>query len=102
VLIHNRTLNVDINIASEWLQWELEEHIPKIMKTGLFDDFKILELLEQEDPEGKTFIIQFWTGDPKSYDIFMREFEQNFRREEFDKWGNQVIGFRSLLRIVKK
>ena len=61
MLIYNITIKVDHSILEEWIKWQMEEHIPEIMATGLFDRYKFFRLLEQDDTEGATYIIQYLT-----------------------------------------
>jgi hypothetical protein len=48
MIIYNVTSKVTNNIQDRWLQWMKEDHIPEIMATGLFHDFRICRLLEQK------------------------------------------------------
>ena len=36
MIIYNVTVNVDEDVLSQWLRWMSENHIPDVMKTGLF------------------------------------------------------------------
>ena len=41
MILYNLTVNVDFDIEAEWFDWMRESHIPKVMYTGQFVDFKI-------------------------------------------------------------
>jgi len=58
-IIYNITLKVEAQIADEWLQWMITEHIPEVLKTGCFYDYTILKLLEIDEEEGPTYAIQY-------------------------------------------
>ena len=45
MLIYNVTIKVDRIIAREWLQWLQQEHIPAIMATGCFTEYRVVRLL---------------------------------------------------------
>ena len=101
MLIYNITIKVSNSIAGEWLKWQREEHIPEIMCTGLFDQYKFFRLLEQDDTEGPTFVFQFHTSDRKNYDRYIHEHADRLREKALKKWGDRFIAFRSLLEAVQ-
>ena len=79
----------------------MEEHIPEVMSTQLFDEYKFFRLLEQDDSEGPTFVIQYFTPLKENYEKYINEFAPVLRERAFKKWGNQFIAFRSLLQAVQ-
>ena len=101
MFIYNITIKVNNAIAEDWLKWQMEEHIPEIMATQLFDSYTTFRLLDQDDTEGPTFIFQYHTADRKNYDKYLREHAPLLREKAFKKWGDGFIAFRSLLGSVQ-
>ena len=101
MFIYNITSKVDHTILNEWLQWQKEIHIPEIMATGLFYEHRFYQLLEHDDEEGKTFVTQYLAKTKEDYDKYLQHFAPLLREKSFQKWGDQVIGFRSLLQNVQ-
>lgn len=101
MIIYNITIKVNNSISDEWLKWQLEEHIPEIMSTGLFDQYKFFRLLDQDDTDGPTFVLQYYTGERKYYDQYIKEHAPKLREKAFIKWGDGFIAFRSLLESVQ-
>lgn len=101
MFIYNITNKVNISIADEWLQWQREEHIPEIISTNLFTEFKIFRLLDQDDIEGITYIIQYFTLEKDKYETYLEKFAPALREKAINKWGERFIAFRSLLQSVK-
>ena len=101
MFIYNITIKVNNAIADKWLQWQLEEHVPEIMATNLFDEYKFYRLLDQDDSEGPTFIFQFYTSRRKNYDDYIKAHAPKLREKAFTKWGNGFIAFRSLMQAVQ-
>ena len=58
MIIYNVTVKVDNSIAGAWLDWMKKEHIPDLMRTGLFLDYRLSKLLEQDETEGITYTVQ--------------------------------------------
>ncbi len=39
--VYNVTLKVNAERADEWIQWMKHEHIPEVLATGIFSDYRI-------------------------------------------------------------
>ena len=100
MIVYNVTSKVRWDILEGWLTWQLEEQIPAIMASGLFDDYQLYRLLEQDEEEGPTFVAQFFTSTLGRYRQFMIEIAPALQQEGYDRWGNGFIAFRTLLESV--
>ena len=58
MIIYNVTVNIDYDVHDEWLHWMQTEHIPDVMRTGLFLEAKISRILAEEEG-GKSYAIQY-------------------------------------------
>jgi hypothetical protein len=100
MIVYNITCKVGWDILERWLVWQLEEQIPATLATGLVDDYKLYRLLEQDEEEGPTFVIQFLTTSRERYHQFSTEFEPVLRQAGWEKWGDGFIAFRTLMESV--
>ena len=100
MIAYNITTKIDWSIADAWMLWQQQEHIPEIMSTQLFIDYKIFQLLNQDDNDGPTFIIQYFTSSIENYNKYINEFSSSLRMKAFDKWGDRFISFRTLMEVV--
>lgn len=98
--IYNVTTKVSHGIHTAWVNWMREEHIPAVMQSGCFTGFKFVRLLEIEEEEGPTFAVQFSATAKADYDRYINEFAPALRQDTFNRWGNQLIAFRSLMQVV--
>jgi hypothetical protein len=71
------------------------------MATNLFDDFKMYSLLEQDEAEGITFVIQYFTSSKQRYQKYISTYEAALRKKAFSKWGSQFTGFHTVMEAVK-
>ena len=101
MIVYNITIKINRNIADEWLAWQKQEHIPETMATKLFDEYKMYRLLEQDEEEGVTFTIQYFTSSKERYQKYISAFAAALREKAFSKWGNQFTGFRTIMEAVK-
>jgi hypothetical protein len=100
MIVYNVTCKVRWEILEGWLTWQLEEQIPATLATGLLDGYQLYRLLEQEEDEGPTFVIQFLTTSRERYDRFSEVFEPGLRQAGWEKWGDGFIAFRTLMESV--
>jgi len=101
MFIYNITTKVDHKILEAWMKWEKEIHIPEIIATGCFYDHRFYELLEHEEEDGKTFVIQFYANSKNDYDNYLKTFAQKLKQKSVEKWDDHVISFRTLLQNVQ-
>ena len=45
MIIYNVTVNVDLDVHDQWLQWMKATHLPDVMATGLFLDQRMCRVL---------------------------------------------------------
>ena len=100
MIVYNITSKVRWDILEGWLAWQLEEQIPAIMATRLFDGHQVYRLLEQDEEEGPTFVVQFFTDALERYEQFVIEFAPALQQAGYEKWGSGFISFRTLLESV--
>jgi hypothetical protein len=102
MIVYNITCKVRWDILEPWLAWQLEEQIPATLATKLFDDYQLYRLLEQEEEEGPTFVIQLFTTSLERYGQFLIEYSPALQQAGWDKWGNGFIAFRTLMELLEK
>ena len=97
MIVYNITFKVRWSILDKWVTWQKEEHIPAHLKTGLFDEYKFFRLLEQDEDEGPTFVIQYSTGSEERYRQFMITSAPGLQQQAWNKWGDNFIAFRTVM-----
>ncbi|MDB5252569.1 MAG: hypothetical protein JWP27_1738 [Flaviaesturariibacter sp.] len=99
-IIYNVTIKVDPSIADAWRTWLLSEHIPGIMGTGCFSDYRVVRLLETDESDGPTFAVQYTAADAAEYARYIAEHADYFRQDSTNRWGANFIAFRSVMEVV--
>jgi hypothetical protein len=100
MIIYNVTSKVTRSVAVDWLRWLKEEHIPDLVNTGCFTHAVICHLTEADDEDGITYAVQYHAGDEADYKKYREEFAEKMQKNAIDKWGNQVISFRTIMKVV--
>lgn len=100
MIVYNVTTKVDNSIVAAWLQWMQEEHIPALLATGCFTDARLLHLFESDDEEGITYAAQYHAASLEAYEQYLEKFAPDLRKATMEKWGNKLIAFRSVMKVV--
>lgn len=98
--LYNVTLKVDTTINAEWLTWMKEIHIPEVIATGCFSDYKMLQLLELDDKDGITYAVQYFAPAEKHYRDYIAQHAPKLRDDGIKLWGDKVVSFRTLMKII--
>jgi len=99
MIIYNVTIKVETAIADEWVGWMKQEHIPEVMATGLFLDYRLCRLLEQDEAEGLTYIVQYFSDSLEDYNTYISEHAPRLRDKGFQRFGNRFIAFRTVMEV---
>lgn len=100
MIVYNISMKVSKTIEAEWVQWQKTEHIPDVMASGLFSEYKFYRLLEQEDPDDSTYVVQYFASSMRNYEQYLKHTAPLLRKKAFEKWGNRFIAFRSVMEVV--
>jgi hypothetical protein len=100
MICYNITIKIDPKIEREWIQWQRAEHIPDIMTTALFSEYRIFKLLEQDETEGITYVVQYFSSSIENYKKYIQQFAPLLREKAFAKWGDRFVAFRTVMEAV--
>lgn len=100
MIIYNVTIKVDKEIAGEWVHWMQQEHIPDLMKTGLFTGSRLCHLLEQDESDGITYSVQYTCSSMEDYDTYIKAHADGMRARGKDRFGSRFVAFRTVMEII--
>ena len=100
MFIYNVTIKIDWAIHDVWLQWMKEEHMPEVVNTGCFTHSQLVRLLETDEKEGPTYAAQYFAESKPDYNRYIELHSTVMRQKVFDKWGDRLVAFRSLMQII--
>jgi len=99
MILYNITLAVDESVHDEWYLWMLKEHIPEVMATGKFVDFKMYKvLLEKED--SITYSIQYFAENLTQVQLYLAQNAHELQGKHQEKYANSVVAFRTVLEEI--
>src|SRR5215813_11467381 len=100
MIVYNVTNKILPRIETGWVQWMKEEHIPEIMATGLFTDYKFFRLLDPVEEEGITYVVQYFSSSLENYQTYIEQFSSQLRKKVTEKWNDQFVAFRTVMQVV--
>jgi Domain of unknown function (DUF4286) len=100
MVIYNVTTSVSWGIHDSWLNWLKNQQIPAILSTGCFYEFRLLRLLEVDQSDGPTYAIQYYAVSENDYRQFIADHAAFFSQQIFDKWGDQILTFGSVMEVL--
>jgi hypothetical protein len=100
MIIYNVTVNVENDVKAEWLDWMKSTHIPDVMNTGMFTEYRICRLIGDEDSGGVTYAVQYSCNNIQTYLQYQREFAPGLQVKTAEKYPNKLVAFRSLLEVI--
>ncbi len=101
MFVYNITFKVEHEFLDDWIKWQKEIHIPAILDTGCFYDHRFYELMNLEEEDGRTFVIQFLAKSKSDYNRYQNIFAGSLRHRAIEKWKDHVVSFRTLLKNVE-
>jgi hypothetical protein len=100
MILYHVTIKINQSVAAEWLNWMQEVHIPDVMATGCFNDFRITRMLYEEDDDGVTFSVQYVAPSEEDLIYYSEKHAPRLQKEHRDKFSNQFVAYRTVHEII--
>tara|TARA_B110000483_G_scaffold156125_1_gene185451 strand:- start:3267 stop:3587 length:321 start_codon:yes stop_codon:yes gene_type:complete len=99
MIIYNVTANIDESIHEQWLEW-IQQHIPKVLSTGLFLKATFTKVLVEESVRGLTYSIQYLAPSKEALESFYKLHSLAFQSEELRLFADKMLVFRTELEWI--
>ncbi|MBA3899231.1 MAG: DUF4286 family protein [Bacteroidetes bacterium] len=99
MIIYNVTVNIENDVREEWIKWMKEVHIPNVMKTGLFMEYKMARVMVEEEA-GTTYSIQYTSASMADLEIYLEKHAPKLKQEVPEKYAGKFVAFRTLLEVI--
>jgi hypothetical protein len=100
MIIYNVTINIENQVHDDWLEWMKSIHIPDVMRTGIFSEYKMLKVLNDDQSGGQTYSVQYSCATMERFKQYEDIYAPILRNEVIKRYGNKFIAFRTLLESV--
>jgi hypothetical protein len=100
MLLYNITVGIDKDVEREWLHWMKTVHIPEVMRTNLFFDFKIFKVLHGEDEDSISYSIQYLSRTLDDVNLYFEKFAPVIQEKLRLRFKDKHVAFMTLLEEV--
>ncbi|MBP7274342.1 MAG: DUF4286 family protein [Saprospiraceae bacterium] len=101
MILYNVTIKIETDLHEEWLLWMQQSHIPNVMRTGIFREYRLCRLLGDDETDGITYAIQYICDDLDSFRKYQDVYAPALQKEHSEKFLNRYVAFRTLLQVVE-
>ncbi len=100
MIVYNVTTQIDPSVHDEWLEWMKTIHIPEVMDTGYFTEYRILKVLADEETGGNTYSFQYTCKTKEDFREYEKHSAQKIRAEYNSRYKDKFVSFRTLLEVL--
>ncbi|MEP6734930.1 MAG: DUF4286 family protein [Chryseolinea sp.] len=100
MFLYNVTVGIDKDVEREWLEWMREEHIPKVIATGMFKVSKIYKVLHDQDEGSISYSVQFFADTLVHVTTYFEKYAPKLMEEHRKRFRDKHVAFMTLLEEV--
>jgi hypothetical protein len=98
MIIYNVTLSINPELETEILTWLVDEHIPEVMNTGLFDSQSMYKVVENHvDRHHNSYAVQYTLSSWDKVDTYVEKHAEGLKDKTKEKYGENLLAFRTFL-----
>ena len=101
MVLYNITISVDASCAEEWIDYMENDHIPAVLATGHFRDYKLCRV-EGDEQGGLTYAVQYVAHSIEAFNTYQKECAPALQKEFIARWGSKAAAFRTVLPIISE
>lgn len=100
MIIYNVTISVDKDVESDFMIWLKNIHIPEVLDTKLFLEYKLLRMIDEDNPNATTYAVQYSMESVEKFVEYADNYAPALQTKTQEKYGNKVAAFRTLLEVL--
>ncbi|MFK8101766.1 MAG: DUF4286 family protein [Saprospiraceae bacterium] len=100
MILYNVTVKVEVSVHDEWLQWMKTVHIPDVLKTGFFVEYKMGRILGQDESDGISYSVQYFCESMALLAQYQKEHAVRLQAAHAEKYKNKYVAFRTLIELI--
>lgn len=97
MLLYNITIGIDKEVEQEWLHWMKTQHIPEVMDTNLFLNFKMYKVLQEDDEGTTSYSVQYFAESLDQVNLYFEKFAPSLLEKLRLRFKDKHIAFMTLL-----
>jgi len=98
-VLYNITIAVDEEVHEEWKEWMIRQHIPDMMSTGCFSEYKMSMILGNEGNDSLNYAIQYVSPSIEKFFQYRDEHSKRLINDQQTRYKDRYASFRTLMEI---
>jgi hypothetical protein len=99
MLLYNVTINIDEQVADEWVTWMKTVHMPEVVATGCFIESRLLRIFGEEQG-GRAYAAQYTSPNAADFERYQQDFAPALQAKTRALYEGKFAAFRTLMEIV--
>lgn len=100
MMLYNVTIAIDKPEEARWLIWMRDRHIPAVLNTGYFTDFKMYKVLQDQGDDSTSYSLQFFATSIKNVIVYLETAAPAIMQELQLEFKDQHVAFQTLLEEI--
>lgn len=101
MLIYSVTTKIEATIKADWLDWMQNHHIPEVLATGCFLEYRLAQLLDDTpESEGITYNIQYLCPEMEMLQRYQQNYAPALQAAYRERYEGRYTIFRTLLNVL--
>lgn len=100
MFLYNVTVGIDADIEQEWVLWMKTTHIPDVLKTGLFVDYRFYKVLHDNSDGSISYSVQYFAASLENVVLYLEKLAPALVEEHRQKFRDKHVAFQTLLEEV--
>lgn len=97
MIIYSVFVAIPLKNSEEWRDWMVDKHIPDVLKTGMFTQYRIFKNLAHDVPDEVEFCTQYECKTLADYERYKTEFAPELQKHHTEKFGAIARARRAVL-----
>jgi hypothetical protein len=101
MIIYSVTISLDKDIFQDWKAWMQNHHIPQVLKTGYFSEYKMSQLVEPPPEAGTiTLNIQYSCPSLEALRKYQETEAPTLQADHNQRYKDKFVAFRTILELL--
>lgn len=102
MVLYNSTFCLELDAEEDWRNWMNSYYLPLIRRSGYFETYKILKLMQDSGDGSLTYCCQLFAKTVNDYQLFAIEYERKISDNIKETFGERCLPFNTMLKITEE
>lgn len=100
MFLYNVTIGIDPSVEQEWIAWMKSKHIPDVLRTGMFSEYKMYKVLHDNNDGTTSYSVQYFSDSLEKVVRYLEVFAPALVEEHRALFKDKHVAFRTLLEEI--